>query len=199
MRATPVCWLGVLLGTCLAIFLAPNPAAAGDAHLANASSSRNGQIYSVSFVLLDAFDSKREEAILSGIPQTFNYVFEVYRVITAWPNMRVYNWTVKRTIRYDTLKKIFTVEFDEDAKPKQTSDFPQAKKWMTEFADFPVAVAPALEASSSYYVRVKATTETVELPFYVNRVFTSSWNFETAWQRIDLPAKVAHEPTAPAP
>ena len=199
MRDRRYFWLGAAFGACLLLLAQPLMAAAGEARIANASSARNGHVLSVAFTLADAFAPKMEEAIMSGIAQTFAFQFEVYRVVRAWPDMRIYNWTVKRTIRYDTLKKIFTVEAGEDVKPKQTADFVQAKKWMTEFVDFPVAVSPALEAGSQYYVRVKAAPDAVDLPFYLNRLFASSWNFDTPWQRIDLPAKAPSEPTAPTP
>jgi hypothetical protein len=194
-----------VLAVCTAVvclFLAARGAArAADARIVGASSSRNGHVLAVSFSVADAFTPKMEEAILSGIPQAFTYLFEVYRVIPAWPNMRIYNWQVKRTIRYDTLKKTFTVEFGEDARPKQTQDFAQAKRWMTEFNDFPVAVAPALESGSQHYVRVKAQLDPVEWPLYLNRLlfFANLWSFETAWQRIDLPAKAPANEATPAP
>jgi hypothetical protein len=172
---------------------------AGDPRIQNASAARNGYVLSVSFTVADAFKPKMDEAILSGIPHTFVYQFEVYRVVVAWPDMRIYNWSVRRTVRYDTLKKTFTVEFGADAKPKQTEDFAEAKKWMTEFADFPVAVAPALEMPSDYYVRVKAALAPVDAPLYLNKVFPFGfWSFETPWQRLDLPVKAPNEAT-PAP
>jgi len=170
------------------------------AELTAASGARNGHVLSVSFRVDGAFTPKLEEAILTGIPQTFTYFFEVYRVVPAWPDLRIYNWQVRRAIRYDTLKKLFTVDMGQDEGPRQTKDLDQAKRWMTEFADFPVAVGPALEPGSEHFVRVKAELDPVEWPLYLNRIFivANLWDFKTPWVRINLPPKAPDETPAPA-
>lgn len=172
-----------------------------NAHISSAKASRQGHVLTVSFIVEGAFTPKMEEAVQSGIPQTFTYQFEVYRVVTAWPDQRIYNWTIKRTIRYDTLKKIYTVELGSDAKPKQTDDLAVAKTWMTSFTDFPVAVVPALDPSTDYYVRVKAELDPVQWPLHLNKILflANLWSFETPWMRVDLPIKAWNETTTPTP
>ncbi|MDP8224654.1 MAG: DUF4390 domain-containing protein [Candidatus Lernaella stagnicola] len=186
------------LGACLAIgvlLLTWNVVQAAEATLTGASSQRAGHVLSVSFKVEGAFTPKMEEAILSGIPQTFTYFFEVYRVVNAWPDQRIYNWQVRRTIKYDTLKKAFTVTLGSNEKDRQTKDLSEAKKWLTEFQGFPVAVVPALQADASHYVRVKAELDPVDWPLYLNRIFffANLWDFKTPWLRIELPDGVSDD------
>lgn len=174
--------------------------ATAGAELTAVTSKRSGHVLSVSFRVDGAFTPKMEEAILSGIPQTFTYFFEVYRVVPAWPDQRIYNWQVRRTIRYDTLKQVFSVDFGQAEPQRQTKDLNQAKQWMTDFTDFPVAVGPALQSGAEHYVRLKAELDPVEWPLYLNRIFffANLWDFKTPWVRVDLPIKApdADAPTA---
>jgi hypothetical protein len=155
--------------------------------------ARDDQVIVVSFQVTNAFKPEMEQAIFSGIPYTFTYRFEIYRVITAWPDLRLYHWLVKRTIRYDTLKKTYTVDLGAGGRPKQTQDFAEAKKWMTEFLDHPVAVATSLDRSYKHYLKVKAELDPVRLPLLLDKIlpFLNLWSVETPWVRIELPLGVA--------
>jgi len=174
-----ICFLGVLHAV----------NAESSAFIDNASGARNDQVLSVSFKVVNAFTPDMEKTILSGIPQTFTYYFEIYREIEAWPDLRIYNWTVRRTIRYDTLKKTFSVDLGSNDPPKQTTELAEAKKWMTEFEGYPVGVVPSLDRSFKHYLRLKAQLDPVKWPLFLDKIlfFPSLGDFETPWQRIDLP------------
>ena len=155
--------------------------------------TRDDQVIVVSFQVANAFNADLEQAIFSGMSYSFTYRFEIYREIPAWPDLRLFHWAVKRTIRYDTLKKTYTVDFGAGGRPKETTDFAQAKRWMTEFVDHPVAVASSLDRSYKHFLRVKAELDPVRLPLLLDKVlpFMGTWSLETPWVRIDLPTGVA--------
>ena len=155
--------------------------------------ARDDQVIVVSFQVTDAFKPDMEQAIYSGMPYSFTYRFEIYREIPAWPDLRLYHWAVKRTIRYDTLKKTFTVDLGAGGRPKETQDFAEAKKWMTEFVDHPVAVTTSLDRSYKHYLKVKADLDPVRLPLFLDKIFPflNAWSFETPWVTIELPTGVA--------
>jgi uncharacterized protein DUF4390 len=191
-----ILWASVVLGA----FALAQPARAAEAFFAGPAAHRTGHVFSVSFHVEGAFMPKMEEALLSGVTQSFTFHFEVFRVISAWPDLRIYNWTVRRTISYDTLKKTFTVDDGGQGPKKQTKQLEQAKKWMIDFERFPVAVVPALEGKSKHFVRLKAELDPVEWPLYLNRIlfFANLWDFETPWLRIDLPLDQPDE-SSPTP
>lgn len=175
-----ICVLGVLVFAAVAL---------ADALIEGSASSRDDQVITVSFRVANAFTPEMERAILSGIPHTFTFYFEIYRVITAWPDLRIYHWQVRRTVHYDTLKKTFSVDLGDGNPPKHTDNLIEAKKWMVEFTDLPVAVTTSLDRSNAHYLRVKAELDPVKLPLMLNKVFffINLWSFETPWHRIDLP------------
>jgi len=150
---------------------------------------RQQQVLLIDFTVENAFTPGMEEASQSGMAQTFVFQFEVYKEIRAWPDQRIYNWEVSRTIRYDTLKQTFFVNMGQDAPEKQTKDLAEAKQWMVRFTAFPVAVVTSLDTSSPHYVRVRAKLDPKEWPLYLNRIlfFPSLWEFQTTWQEIPLP------------
>lgn len=174
---------------CLAILLTPVVGRAEEARVIDYSATRQQQVFMISFAVENAFTPGMEEAIQSGMPQTFVFQFEVYKEIRAWPDQRIYNWDVSRTIRYDTLKQIFYVNEGPDVPEKQTKDLAEAKQWMVTFDSFPVAVATSLDMTSPHYVRVRVRLDPEEWPLNLNRIlfFPSLWEFQTAWQEIQLP------------
>ncbi|HPM75611.1 MAG TPA: DUF4390 domain-containing protein [bacterium] len=159
------------------------------ARIEGTSCSRNGQVFSVHFHVVEAFTPDMERAILSGIPHTFIYHFEIMRIVPAWPNIRIHHWQVRRTLRYDTLKKTYTVDFGDGNRPKQADSLDEAKRMMTEFVGYPVAVGTSLDRSFNYYVRIKAQLDPVKWPLMLDKIFffVTMWDFETDWVQIELP------------
>ena len=170
-------------------------AALAGAFIEGSAAARDDQVIAVSLRVVNAFTPEIEKAIISGIPHTFTYFFEIFREVPAWPDMRIYHWQVHRTIKYDTLKKIYTVDPGDGNRPKQTEEFSLAKRWMTEFTDHPVAVTTSLDRNFRHYLRIKAELDPVRLPLLLDKLlfFVNLWSLETPWHRIDLPLEPAVE------
>jgi len=162
---------------------------AEETRVIGATAARKDNVLSVSFEVANAFTEDMENAIMSGVPHTFTYFFEIYRAIDAWPDLRIYHWQVQRTIRYDTLKKTFSVQTDQSERTRHTSDFAEAKRWMVRFDNYPVGVVQQLDSKFKHFVRVKAKLDPMNWPLFLDKIFffMNLWSFETPWQRIDLP------------
>jgi hypothetical protein len=93
--------------------------------------------------------------------------------------------TIKHTIKYDNVKKLFYVYFDGDKEPTSFQDFEGAKRVMADLNGIPVAQLKTLKRNESYYVRIKAKLDKVRLPLHMEYVFffVSLWDFETDWYR----------------
>ena len=80
-----------------------------------------------------AFSEKLKKAILSGVPATFSFLAKLNSVRNMWFDKDIADITVTHTIKYDNLKKEFTVRRSwKNNEPEVTKSFSEAQKWMTE-------------------------------------------------------------------
>lgn len=150
------------------------------------SATENVMVY---FKVADCFNKDMEEAIFAGIPVTFTFLLEVYQERKYWFDKRKTRIEIKRTIKYDNIKKIFYVSFaGEEGKPATFRDVNNAKRAMAELNGVAVVPLDLLKAGERYYIRVKAKLGRVNLPQGMGRIlfFKSMWDFETDWHRQEF-------------
>ncbi len=143
----------------------------------------------VYFKVKDCFTRKMEEAILAGIPTTFTFLLELFQERNLWFDKKVVSGETRHTIKYDTVKKVFHVTFNENGRqPLEFTDFNAAKRAMEEVNAAAIAPLSQMEKGGRYYVRVKAKLDKVRLPLHMEYVFffVSLWDFETDWHRQDF-------------
>ena len=133
----------------------------------------------------NCFTKDIEAAILAGVPTTFTFVVDLFQERSWWLDRKVTRVTVKHTIKYDNVKKLFYVYFDGDKEPTSFPDFEGAKRVMADLNGIPVAQLKTLKRNESYYVMIKAKLDKVRLPLHMEYVFffVSLWDFETDWYR----------------
>ena len=181
-RAKTVVFLLILL-------VIPNAVPAQDATLTNITVSNTRDDLLLYLNLEGAFREEMKKAILSGVPFTFSYFAKLNRVQNFWFDKDIADIEVTHTIKYDNLKKEFTVErsWKED-NPQVTKSFAEAKKWMTEINSLKIIPLNRLEKDEQYQLRVKAEVSKKTLPLYLHYIlfFVSLWDFETDWYAIDF-------------
>lgn len=136
-----------------------------------------------------AFTEDMKNAVLSGVPTTFSFFIEVDRVRNFWFNETISDETITHTIKYNNLKKEFTVKRSWDQEPiTATPSFEEAQKLMTRIDSLKVVPLSRLEKGRQYQIRAKAKLSKVTLPFYLHYVlfFLSLWDFETDWYTVDF-------------
>ncbi len=137
----------------------------------------------------DAFPSKIVEAIHSGVPATFSYFINLYRVRGfAW-DKRITDLQLTHTMKYDSLKKEYIVTRSwEENRPLTVKSLEEAQKLMTEVDSLNIVALNRLEKGRQYQIRVKAELNRMTLPFYLHYVlfFVSFWDLETDWYTIDF-------------
>ena len=136
-----------------------------------------------------AFTEKIKEAILSGVPVSFSFFTHLYEVRSMWFDQSIADIKVTHTIKYDNLKKEFTVQRSwEDHKPVVTKSLGEARRLMTEIDSLKVVSLKRLDKGKQYQIRAKAELSKLTLPFYLHYVlfFVSFWDFETDWYTIDF-------------
>ena len=136
-----------------------------------------------------AFTQEVEEAILNGVPASFTFFISLDSVRSFWWNINVVDLELLHEIKYDNLKKEFSVTRHwENENPTITKSFDEAKKLMTHIDSLKIAPLNVLEKGKRYQIRAKAELGKITLPFYLHYVlfFVSLWDFETDWYTIDF-------------
>ncbi len=136
-----------------------------------------------------AFQDKIEKAISAGVPATFTYYIELYKIRDLWIDKKVSDIKAIHTIRYDTLKKEFYINRSwENAAPIVTKSFLDSKSLMCQISSLELVELSKLKKGNQYQIRAKAELSKVTLPLYLHYVlfFVSMWDFETDWHSIDF-------------
>jgi len=134
--------------------------------------------------LVNGFKPEMELAVLAGIPTVFTMSIEVYEKRTPLWDKKIASKEIKRTIKYDNLKKTFSV-FTNKSEPEIFPDLESAQKAMSDFNGITAVTMSSLIKGRSYYARIKIKMDKVRLPLGLEHVFffVSLWDFETAWYR----------------
>ena len=167
----------------------PSPLQATEATLSEIIVTNTQDDLLVFFDIEGSFTREMEEAILNGIPATFNIIIRLYRTRMIWFDASISSIRLQHTIRYDSLKNEFRVTRSQDQENELiTKDFEEAKRAMTEIRNIEVIPLKKLEPGARYQLRVKAELEKVRLPLYLHYVlfFVSLWDFETDWYTVDF-------------
>jgi hypothetical protein len=136
----------------------------------------------------DCFKTEMESAILAGVPTIFTLQLDVCQTRSLLWNRTIISKEIKRTIKYDNLKKTFSIYTNGNLDPVIFPDFESAQKAMADFNGIIAAPLSALENGNQYYLKMRVKIDKVRLPLYMEYVFffVSFWDFETAWYKKEF-------------
>jgi len=134
----------------------------------------------------DCFTPEMETGIQNGIPATFTYFVDLYKIRKAWPDQKLASHVFHHTLTYDNLKEEYTVLFSPNNKKLITKSREEAKMLMSEIDGFRIIKMSRLTPDESYIVKVKAKLAKKTLPLYFHYLipFSSLWDFETDWYTL---------------
>jgi hypothetical protein len=135
--------------------------------------------------LVNGFKPDMELAVLNGIAATFVMQVEVYQERSFTWDKKIYSQEIKRTVKYDNLKKTFSVSFGNKKDPVVFSDFESAQKAMSDFNGIVAVPLSVLRKGRNYYALIKMKMDKARLPLHMEYVFffVSYWDFETSLYR----------------
>jgi hypothetical protein len=175
---------------CVGLVLAmPARLQAQDAKLANIIVTNTRDNLLLYLTALDAFPSKIEKAVQSGVPTTFSFYIKLHRVRGLWLDQKIKDITVSHTLKYNSLKKEYTVTRSWEGGRSQTVEsLDKAKKLMTEVDSLVIVALKRLEKGQQYQISAKAELSKMTLPFYLHYIlfFVSFWDVETDWYAINF-------------
>ncbi|MBI5369636.1 DUF4390 domain-containing protein, partial [Candidatus Uhrbacteria bacterium] len=134
------------------------------------------------------FTPKIEEAVQSGIPTTFIYKIAIYQKPGEFLGPRLAYKEISHTIKYDSLKKDYTVTMSDKKEPFVTQDFKKAKEIMAKVDAVSAIPLDRLQRETPYSLQIKAELDTIKLPPLLNYIFffVSYWDFKTSWETVEF-------------
>lgn len=178
---------GIWSAFLLVLSMMPGIAGAQDARLKNITISSTEEKLLVSMEVEGAFTQDVMEAILKGVPADFSFLVKLDRSRSWWANEELADIEVIHTIKYDNLKKEFSVFRSWiDKKPILTQSLAEAQALMTQIERLTIIDINRMQKNQQYELRAKAELSQMTLPFYLHYVFyfVSLWDFETDWHSV---------------
>jgi hypothetical protein len=172
----------------LSLISLPAPALSGQAVIKNTLVTSNKKELLIHFRVDGGFTPKIEEAIQSGIPTTFIYRVALYKRSGEFFDTKMVLRDISHTIKYDTLRKDYTVTMSEKKDPMVTQDYKAAKDIMARVEAMPLISLDRLQKDTQYSLQIKAELDTIKLPPILDYLFffVSYWDFETAWETVEF-------------
>lgn len=169
------------------ISLAPGLSAAArpEAGIEEVRGHVQGERAFVRFQLRNAFTPEMVEALKSGIEISFRTQVKVERVHRNWFDVTVGDLTVYRSVRYDSLSRVYRLKRSEGE--ELLPDIFSALDQMTRYEVVVPLRFPAV-SGKRYRARVRTRLDRVGLSEPLRSIFffSSIWDVETDWRRGDL-------------
>ena len=165
------------------------PAMAKEAYLSDFVVTNTRDHLLVYFTVNNCFTPEMNNAIESGIETTFTFFVQLHEKRDLIWDKKIADLEVSHSIKYDSLKKIYSVRFSEDNNREVTArTFEEAKKLMAEIVALKVVPMHQLKKGKRYQLQMMAQLDKIRLPFYLHYVFffLSLWDFETDWYAVDF-------------
>jgi len=165
------------------------PAMAKDAYLSDFVVTNTRDHLLVYFTVNNCFTPEMNNAIESGIETSFTFFVQLHENRDLIWDRKIADLEVNHSIKYDSLKKVYSVRFSEDNNREVTArTFEEAKKLMAEVVALKVVPMHQLKKGKRYQLQMMAQLDKIRLPFYLHYVlfFLSLWDFETDWYAVDF-------------
>ncbi len=165
------------------------PATAKDAYLSDFVVTNTRDHLLVYFTVNNCFTPEMNNAIESGIETSFTFFVQLHEKRDLLWDKKIADLEVNHSIKYDSLKKTYSLRFSEDKNREVTArTFEEAKKLMAEVVALKVVPMHQLKKGNRYQLQMMAQLDKIRLPYYLHYVFffLSLWDFETDWYAVDF-------------
>ena len=155
----------------------------------------------LSIKVANPFDHEIKSLLLNGVSQKITLFIrtKVNRInlFLVKFNREINNKTYTHSIKYDNLKKLFTVSGNTETKPVETTSYKKAIQLASEFKNITLLHGNQLNQSRSYQVEARAEIRKVRLPFHLEYLFffLSAWDRKSNNYTIDIPERLINETT----
>jgi hypothetical protein len=174
----------------LVLLLTANPAVgANQPRLSNITVSNTSEDLLLHLNLEDSFSDAIRQNVLAGKTTSFAFHLKLSRMQSFWLDQTIADLTVIHTIKFDSVKKEFTVRRSWTGyEAEVTPSFEEAQRWMNRIEGLKIVLLKRMGKNVRYELRVKAEVSKKTLPFNLHHVlfFVSFWDEQTDWYIIDF-------------
>ncbi len=125
------------------------------------------------------------EDLNNGIPKDLYYTILLKKRQPAWFDEELMSKTIKHTIKYDVLKKQYSVttRIDGQIAQKTVESFEEMAQLISRLDRVKMNPLKQLRARHTYYVSVKGEMRATEVPFYLEYIFffVPALELDTPW------------------
>ena len=161
-------------------------AQAGDERIARLTAAvlNNGEL-SISAELIRWYNQNIKDDLNNGIPKDLYYYLLLKKRQPGWFDEEIVSKTIKHTIKYDVLKKQYsiTTRMDGQMSQKTVESFEEMSDLISRIDHVRIATAKRMRARYTYYVSVKAEMRATNVPFYLEYIlfFIPALELDTPW------------------
>jgi hypothetical protein len=159
---------------------------AGDERIARLDSSvlNNGEVV-VSAELIRWYNDTIKEDLNNGIPKDLYYYLLLKKRQPGWFDEEIVSKTIKHTIKYDVLKKQFsiTTRMDGQTSQKTVESFEETADLISRIDHVKITTVKRMKTRHTYYISVKAEMRATNVPFYLEYIlfFIPALELDTPW------------------
>lgn len=136
----------------------------------------------LSVKIRDVITEEVNASVADEASSTIVFSIALYRVYNFWFDKKIAHYTVNNSIKYDSLKKEYSLTRSWESGPPLTFDaLNKARRMMAEINNFKVMPLDRFEKGGNYQIRVRANCQD-ENAF----IFSPSGCAKTAWQRVNF-------------
>jgi hypothetical protein len=117
-----------ILSLCCLLLIFPHVSTGQEARLENIIVTNTRDDLLIYLNVEGAFREKMKNAVSSGVPVTFSFFIDLYRVKNLWLDKKVAGLKVTHTVKYNSLKKEYVIDRSWDnGKAIVTESFEEAR------------------------------------------------------------------------
>jgi hypothetical protein len=161
-------------------------AQAGDEGIARLTASviNNGEV-AVSAELIRWYNRNIRDDLNNGIPKDLYYYLLLKKRQPGWFDEEIVSKTIKHTIKYDVLKKEYsiTTRMDGQTSQKTVESFEEMADLISRIDHVKISSTKRMRARHTYYVSIKAEMRASNVPFFIEYIlfFIPALELDTPW------------------
>jgi hypothetical protein len=187
MKIRPHHISGILL---IVVFLGSTTAAAAKTPaLTNITVSNTNDDLLLHLNLEDSFSEVVLQNVRDGKTTSFAFRIQLSRVRDFWLDQKITDMTVIHTIKFDSVKKEYTVRRSWTGYEAETTpSFEEAQRWMNQIEGIKIIALSHIQKGTRYELQAKAEMSKKTLPLNLHHVlfFVSFWDEQTDWYIIEF-------------
>ena len=153
----------------------------------------------LSLRVANPFDHEIKSLLLNGVSQKIALSIKVkvsrFNLFLVKFNREVKDVTYTHKIKYDNLKKLFTVSGITNSKTVETTSYKEAVQLATRFENITLLQGNQIERDRNCQVEASTEIRKVRLPFHLEYLFffMSAWDRKSYNYTIDVPERLIIE------